>query len=185
MDKVTVLVNARSRQGRQLLNEGLLRRSLAGEPQAFAQLYQRHLDAIYRYIYLQLGSVVQAEQLTEAVFGRAWTLLPTFQKNETSFEAWLFRLARNLVLGWQRQQRTADPLRGNELPASAVEDELLHVMQGLDELERQIILLRLVEGLSYGDISAVLRREEETCQAIQQQAVTALHAQFARGGGSQ
>ena len=68
------------------------------DPRAFACLYQRFFDQIYWYCFGRLGDAKAAEDATSEVFAKVLAALPRYAARETSFRAWLFRIAHNVVL---------------------------------------------------------------------------------------
>ena len=89
-----------------------IRRAIAGEVEAFGELYDRYVDAMYRFIRFQVNGEEDAEDLTETVFLRAFEGLPGFRtgRRMTNFRAWIYRIARNLVIDHYRAQKPALPL---------------------------------------------------------------------------
>lgn len=73
------------------------------DPHAFGPLYERYVRRVYRYCYLRLGSRQEAEDATSDVFLRAVAGLPDFHGD--TFAAWLFRIARNIVVDVLRAKR--------------------------------------------------------------------------------
>ena len=77
-------------------------------PEAFARIYERHVDAIYRYLRLRVGS--EAEDLTQQVFLRALAALPRYQSRGLPSRPGS-RIARNVAADHSRlQRRTSDAL---------------------------------------------------------------------------
>jgi RNA polymerase sigma-70 factor (ECF subfamily) len=72
------------------------------DPEAFGELYLRHVRSIYNYIFYRTGDPEEAEDLTSRVFLQALQHLPRFQERGLPFAAWLFRIAHNLVANWHR-----------------------------------------------------------------------------------
>jgi RNA polymerase sigma-70 factor (ECF subfamily) len=64
---------------------------------AFAPLYERYFDAVYRYCYHRLGNWTDAEDATSLVFANALGALPRFRDHAGSFRSWLFTIAHNVV----------------------------------------------------------------------------------------
>lgn len=160
---------------------------MRGHARSFGDLYHHHLDAVYRYIYLHVGTELEAEKMTEEVFGRAWTLLPNFDGKNSSFAAWLFQIARNMLVSRDRiierhSLSTANTERPKPSATNPTVGELVTAVQLLNDVEKQVILLRFVEGFSYSEIGKVIRQGESMCQAIQERAVDALRAQYAGAG---
>jgi len=122
------------------------------DPHAFAPIYQRYVSAIYRYCYLRLGSREAAEDATSEVFLKALGNLRRYQKG--AFAAWLYRIARNVVIdAYRRRRPTAmwvtaehvDPAPSPEESAEAqVESEVLRAaLARLPKNERAAIELQL------------------------------------------
>src|SRR5687767_10813554 len=63
----------------------------AHDAQAFAFLYRRYLDPVYRYCYHRLGSKEAAEDVTSQVFSKALGALSTY-RGERPFRSWLFAI---------------------------------------------------------------------------------------------
>src|SRR5687768_11186640 len=70
--------------------------------QAFASLYRRYVDAVYRYCYRHLGSQEEAEDATSQIFTRALAALPRL--GQQPFRAWLFTIAHNVVTDVYRER---------------------------------------------------------------------------------
>src|SRR6059036_2390438 len=72
-------------------------RASKGEAAAFGLLYDRHVEAIYRYVYYRVRDDAEAEDLTSDVFMRALKAMPRYEPRQ-AFLAWLYRIARNAVI---------------------------------------------------------------------------------------
>ncbi len=84
-------------------DQALVARAQGGETDAFAQLYDRHVDAIYRYVLLRVPTQEQAEDITEDVFLRAWQNLGQFRP-ERPILHWLYRIAHNRTVDEHRRK---------------------------------------------------------------------------------
>lgn len=98
----------------------LLHAAVAGDSQAFSHLIAPYRRELLLYGYRLLGSLQDAEDLTQEVYVRAWTRLVTFEQR-ASFRAWLYRIATNLGCDMleQRQRRSLPHL---SVPAAALTD---------------------------------------------------------------
>ena len=76
-----------------------------GARAAFAELYERHIARIYQFCYLRTGNHHDAEDLTARVFARALAAIDRYEERGAPFVSWLFRIARNLALNWQRDRQ--------------------------------------------------------------------------------
>ncbi len=163
-----------------------------GEAEAFGSLYARHLPGLYRYILSRVGDEHEAEDLVEAVFLRAWEALPTYRIGEFPFNAWLHRVALNLLdehfRSWRTHRAMADEcVEETELedPGSWPEEAILAserrqwVQGALARLRpdyRQILALRFVGGLSHAEAAEVLGVNPGTVRVLQHRALKALLA---------
>ena len=72
-----------------------------GDPQAFAALYRRYIDAIYRYCAHRLGGRQAAEDATSEIFVKAFTSIRSC-RDERAFRSWLFAIAHHVVAEGER-----------------------------------------------------------------------------------
>lgn len=164
------------------------------DPAAFGQLYERHVDAIYRYIAHRLGPGPEAEDLTGAVFLRALDALPRFRWQGVGFRHWLYRIAGNIVRDYWRRRRTILPLDAAVAvqaatpgpPEVAEEHELQAqvraLVRTLPEAQQAAVVLRFGQELSYAEVGAVLGKSESAARQLVHRAVTALRNKL--GGGA-
>src|SRR3989344_2331792 len=82
----------------------LLNKAKSGENTAFGELYELCFDKIYRFVYFRVGHKEIAEDLTEEVFIKAFENLHTLNQS-SSFEAWLYQIARNKVIDYYRSKQ--------------------------------------------------------------------------------
>ena len=68
-----------------------------GDGEAFGQIYDRYVDAVYRYLYYRVGSAPLAEDLTSETFVRALRRIDSFHWQGKDIGAWFVTIARNLV----------------------------------------------------------------------------------------
>ena len=162
------------------------------DPRAFAALYRRYVDGVYRYCYRRLGSREAAEDATAAVFARALAALPTCR--EGSFRGWLFAIAHNAIVGEFRQraarpergldeaEAVIDPGDGPEAAALAAEarESVLGLLPRLPEEQRRVLELRLA-GLSGPEIGHALGRSHGSVRVAQYRAIRRLRALLGEG----
>jgi RNA polymerase sigma-70 factor (ECF subfamily) len=156
---------------------------------AFSKLYDRYFHRIYRFMWLKSNNRADAEDLTAGVFLNAWRSIDRFSpKHEASFAAWLFKLAHNALVDRYRREHdvvSLDTLETAELDEShyRIEDALdsrLTVMalrQALSMLtneQRDVVLLRFIEGLSAREVGDILGKHEGTVRGMQFRALEAL-----------
>jgi RNA polymerase sigma-70 factor (ECF subfamily) len=164
----------------------LVQAAMQVERAAFAELYERHFDAVYSYLFYRSGDPALAEDLAGEVFLRLVEKISTYTYRGQPILAWLYTIARNLLTDHHRQAGRTVPLReeGQEIAASsdptkAVERHLdqaclVRAMPALTESQRQVILLRFVQGLSHAETARVLGKTENATKVIQHRALQAL-----------
>ncbi len=158
----------------------------AGDGTAFAQLYERYLDRVYRYVAYRVGAREEAEDITSQVFLRALESLGSYRWQGFNFSAWLFRIAHNLLVDRLRREtrRPSAPLE-EDLAADGqdVEDQAYHNMKleevrralsRITETQRQAIVLRLVVGLSLEETAKVMGKSLGAVKALQHGGLRAL-----------
>jgi RNA polymerase sigma-70 factor (ECF subfamily) len=177
-----------------LSDDDLLKRASTGDKDAYGMLYERYLVPIYRYCYFRIGSELDAEDLTEMVFLKAWENLP--KKQVQSFRAWLYRIAHNLVVDFLRTRKNATTLELLEIPADAQshpeqiflnrEDGrwLVEAMARLEEQDQEVLICRFVSQLSHAETAAVLGLNESHVRVLQFRALKKLQALLDKGGKS-
>ena len=163
----------------------LARRAASGDRRAFASLYDRHVDAVYRYAYFRLRVDAEAEDVTSDVFHRALVAMPRFEPRRP-FLAFLYTIARNVITDRMRRERPQasfeDALAhpsdapGPEELASAGDEvrRLRAAVAQLTTLQQEVIVLRYLEGRSTKETAVVIGKPESTIRGIQMRALAAL-----------
>jgi len=165
------------------LTEAELVTAAQTDRRAFAILYRRHVEEIYRYCYRRLGSKEAAEDATSLVFIKALEALPRYRAG--SFRGWLFRIAHNVVADTYRAARPNSSLS----PAAELEDAALgpealtlasetagSVRALLAELprdQRHVVELRLA-GLTDAEIAHTLGRSHGSVRTAMYRALVRL-----------
>ena len=81
----------------QLIDRYLLYRlKIKRDPEAFAKIYDRHVESIYRFVIIKLPRKEDAQDITAETFTRLWQHLQK-HKDITNLRAFLYQIARNLV----------------------------------------------------------------------------------------
>jgi RNA polymerase sigma-70 factor (ECF subfamily) len=164
-------------------------RGAQADPKAFAELYDRYVDPVYRYCYRRLGNVAAAEDATSTTFFKALNGLVSLDPLAGSFRSWLFAIAHNVVLDQLRlrQRRPEAPIdliaeRAGDEPSPADQvvqlDErrrLRRAVAMLSDEQQQIIELRLA-GLNGPEIAAALGRSAGSVRTAQHRAIARLRA---------
>jgi len=166
-------------------------RAQAGDRAAFAQLVRRYQDAVYRFILRMIGSHEEALELTQDTFIKAWQALPQWQP-QAQFKTWIFRIGSNTAMDTLRRRKVVEFVEMDETfdAAGAAPDpqaqlESRQRLRALDAAigrlppeQREAILLREVENLSYGEMAETLGVNVGTVKSRLARARVALAAEF-------
>ena len=159
------------------------------DPAAFAILYQRYVTPVYRYIYTRVGNVADAEDLTARVFTEALEGLHRYRE-QGSFAAWLFTVARHKVTDYYRSQRRNLPMEealdspcdGTDPLGHLVREEALRrlaaLVAQLDEEQQELLRLRFAGGLTYGEIGRTVGRSEAAIKMAVHRLLRRLQAEW-------
>ena len=94
----------------------LLRAYADGDDDAFAQLFERHYDRVYRLAYRYAGNAADAEDLTQRVFLKVMRAADRFEPR-ARFTTWLFRVTANECLSHIRKvRRNLEVTTGDDVP---------------------------------------------------------------------
>ncbi|HEU5261794.1 MAG TPA: RNA polymerase sigma factor [Gemmatimonadales bacterium] len=141
----------------------LVRQAQQGDQAAFRALYGEHVGRVYALCLRLSADPVEAGELTQDAFVRAWERLASF-RGESAFSSWLYRLTVNVVFMSRRTARrralrvvsTEDPAAleppGREPPAGLGLD-LERAVARLPPGAREVFVLHDVEGYGHGEIA--------------------------------
>jgi RNA polymerase sigma-70 factor, ECF subfamily len=170
----------------ELTEEQRLIEAAQRDPEAFGAIYDRYFDRIYAYAYHHTGQQADAEDVTAQTFKQAFENIGRFQWRGVPFGAWLYRIASNVMTGQLRKRRpTASFEEAIKLPGENLspEDsfltgernaELLAQVRRLPEYQRQAILLRFGQNLSYAEIARSINRTEGAVKQLIHRALVTL-----------
>jgi len=168
-------------------------RAQAGDAEAFAELYDQHLDRVFRHILYRVGDRAEAEDLSQQVFVRAWQALGRYRITGSPFIAWLLTIAHNLVVDHFKARRDVTPLDEQfDLPSREADpseqvldrlrsDELRAAILTLRPEYQQIVAMRFLEGFAPGEIAAAIGKTEGNVRVMQHRALQELRRRLDRG----
>lgn len=157
----------------------LILRCQANDAAAFNEIVTRYKNRVYNYICRMIGAGLDAEDLTQETFVRAYLSIRSFQ-SRASLNTWLFRIATNLCIDYSRKAKKTpwqvslsqeDTEEGGDqeydLPDSAFDPQnallnkelgrrLEDAIAALPDKLRTVLLLFDVEGLSYDEIAEIV-----------------------------
>ncbi|MBP6944755.1 sigma-70 family RNA polymerase sigma factor [Patescibacteria group bacterium] len=174
-------------------DSSLVAASLNGDVQAFARLYETYANRIYRYHYYRTFHAETAEDLTSQTFMQALEHLPRYDEDKGTFSAWLYTIARNLLIdhirihrrqvdiedGWDLLQDTRSS--GKTIEQRDLLERIEKHLHTLSPEQREILILRFWDERPYAEIATILHKSEAACKMSASRALTELrkHAPLA------
>lgn len=164
----------------------LIKQAKSGNSEAFAQLYDAYLERVYRYIYFRVSDDALTEDLTSQVFLKAWENLDRYKIDSSPYIAWLYTVARNLVIDHYRTKKESLPL--DDITPLASEDQtpleevevrfslqaMRDSLQSLTDDQQQVLILKFIAGLPNVDIAKMMNKKEGAVRALQMRALQTL-----------
>lgn len=171
----------------------LICRAARGDAEAFRQLVEAYQTPAYRLTARMCGPD-SAEDVTQEAFLAAWRALPEF-RGDCRFSTWLYRLVSNAAIDCLRREkkhRDTDDVDDLELPdggpspqeqaeRSDTRDAVRRALDRLSPEHRQVLLLRFMQELDYGEIARALNVSEGTVKSRINRAKSKLREVLAAG----
>ena len=165
----------------------LIRRAKQGDQEALVSLYERYRSSVFSYIYYRVSDQDSAEDLTADVFVRMLTKMDTYVHKTRPILAWLYTIARNLVIDHYRSNGKMNVAHLDEAlivsddghPGKIVQERmdqecLRRALEQLTEEQRQVILLKFIEGREIGEVAEILGKNERAIRSLQHRALVAM-----------
>lgn len=185
-------------------DEQLMRRFQRGQARAFETLMLRHRTPVHSFLLRLTGERTRAEDLTQETFLRLVRGAAGWEPR-AAVRTWLFTIARNLAADDARRQvfrvtepldapapggdrpRHAEPAAGGPAPdeaaaAAELRPLLEAALAALPPEQREVFLLREHAGLSFAEIAAAVRVNENTVKSRMRYALLALRQRLAAEG---
>lgn len=159
----------------------LMQRSAAGDSEAFGLLYELYFSPVYRYIYYRLQNKAAAEDITQFVFIQALKKIGKYRDLKRPPLAYFFTIARNRIIDhWRQNKRTESLADENDLSkiidtADSVEEmvsrrfdmeEINRALENIPPVQREVIILKYLNELTYPEIAGILKKKEESIRQI-------------------
>lgn len=171
----------------------LICRAVRGDAEAFRQLVEAYQTPAYRLAARMCGPD-SAEDVTQEAFLAAWRALPEF-RGDCRFSTWLYRLVSNAAIDCLRREKkhrdTGDvddlelpdggPSPQEQAERSDTRDAVRRALDRLSPEHRQVLLLRFMQELDYGEIARALNVSEGTVKSRINRAKSKLREVLAAG----
>jgi RNA polymerase sigma-70 factor (ECF subfamily) len=159
---------------------------------AWAELYRRHAEQVYAYIYYRVGDQHQAEDLAADVFVKALAGIQGYAYRGTPVLAWLYRIAHNVTVDYRKlaarrsgRHASAEPEdieeREDALQALTDRRDMLAAISALTEDQQHVVILRFYHGMSNAEVAHVIGTPEGAVKALQTRALRSLRRALTEG----
>jgi RNA polymerase sigma-70 factor, ECF subfamily len=167
--------------------ETIVQRARLGDKEAFGVLYTTYFTPLYRYMYFRVKNKLDADDLTQEVFLKAYAAFPRYTYAGGSPLAYFYTIARNLLIDHYRKKTVpvadegaAEKLRDDTPGAEALaiqKEEYERVrahMMVLPEDQQEALTLRFIEELSTQEIAALMEKNEAAVRQLQSRGLRTL-----------
>ncbi|MBI4330920.1 MAG: RNA polymerase sigma factor [Chloroflexi bacterium] len=151
----------------------LIQQAVEHDRAAFASLYDRYIDRVYKHVYYKVGNQGEAEDITQETFIKAWEAIGSYRKTGAPFVAWLIAIARNLIVDRYRANKRFVPLEEgiaiknnpDTNPEVIAEERLESIavreaIMRLKEDKQRVVMMRYIDGFSYTEIARTMNKTE-------------------------
>lgn len=172
---------APSAELRDLPDRDLVARCQRNEIRAFDELVGRHQDRIYTAVARFCGNAEDAADIVQRAFINAFRKIQEF-KGDAAFSTWIYRIAFNQAISFRRENKRApvsiyskddekvvepavDLNPTEKLEGEETQKKVQQALEQLEEGDRQIILLKDLQGHSYDEIAAIMQVPKGTVRS--------------------
>ncbi len=161
----------------------------AGNQHAFGEVYDAFVKKLYDYAFYRIKNRENAEDIVSETFMKALQHLSSFDPKKGSAASWLYRIARNTLIDHVRSDKKTtvfpedfDIADTTNLKTATENRDMLRKIEeklaNLSEHEREIIVLRVWDELSYKEIALILGKSEASLKMAASRALRALRSQL-------
>jgi RNA polymerase sigma-70 factor (ECF subfamily) len=160
-----------------------------GEAESFGALYDKYSRKIYDFLFYRTHHKETAEDLTSQTFNKALEKIGQFNGQKAQFSTWLYQIAKNSLFDHYRKSRPSEDLESAwDLPSTAnVEtaawaaieiEKVKKYLTSIGKQQREIVLMRVWDGLSHKEIAEILGISEANCKTIFSRTLAKLQQDF-------
>ncbi|MBI1886068.1 MAG: sigma-70 family RNA polymerase sigma factor [Chloroflexi bacterium] len=172
----------------------MVQRAQKFDQAALTWLYQLYYPKVYNYAFVHLSNVQLAEDVASDVMLKVLESLPGYRLRGVPFAAWVFRIARNRIIDLHRRRKRRGEVDLDAVTTAAEDDnpqglaeqaldrnEIQAALVHLTEEQRQVIVLKFIEGFDNGSIARVMGRSEGAVKSLQHRALLSLRRLLTAG----
>lgn len=155
----------------------------------FEILYNTHVRKIYKFFYYRINSKETSEDLTSRTFVKALEKINTYNSQKGSFSSWIYTIARNNLIDYYRKNRYSediDNVLGIKDKSDFVRDvdarnqlkKIRKYLEVLTEEQRNIVLMRVWDDLSFKEIAEIVGKSEVSCKMMFSRTIARIRKEF-------
>jgi len=165
------------------------------DPEGLARLFDIFFERLRRYFYYRTGDFQRAEDLAAETLTEAIENIQNFKDRGGTIGAWLFGIARNLLARWLEAEgkvemveigptiSVADEEQPEQLTEKGITyEELYRALKKLPDAQREVLLLRVMEGFDAKTVGRLLGKRHGAVRALQFRAINSLKKILESGG---
>ena len=151
----------------------------------FGKIYDKYIAKIYRFVILKVSSVEVAQDLCSETFLKGWEVFK--QEKIDNTQAFLYRIARNLIIDHYREKGRTQIVSSDDLPIvdtnsrieekAALDSDIDQIKANLASLSddyQNVIIWHYLDDLPICDVAKLLDRSEEATRVLLHRALEAL-----------
>jgi RNA polymerase sigma-70 factor, ECF subfamily len=166
----------------------LLKEAKGGSSEAFGELYVRYAPGVFRFLFAHMDNRMDAEDLMEDVFLKAWKSLPKYREKGLPFRSYLHRIANNTLIDHYRSQPRIEqhsdlekhslqdpyPLPIDQVFSKFDHRELRQKLANLRDDYRTVLVARFISGLSPEETARMMGKSSGAVRVLQHRALSTL-----------
>lgn len=160
---------------------------MVNQRKKFSKIYDQYIDKIYRFIFLKVNSQEIAQDLCSETFVRGWKTFQAKSKKIGNIQAFLYQIARNLVIDHYREKGKAQIVSPEYIPINDPKQNLeekamlrsdFNAIKGaitnLNDDYQNVIIWHYLDDLPISEVAKLLDRTEPTTRVLLHRALKAL-----------
>ncbi len=167
---------------------GLVERA-GHDPEAFLELYNRHVNGLYRFAFYRLGNREEAEDAVSQTFLQAMRYLDRYEQRGIPFRHWLYRIAAGVISRAADYRRREIPLTAGRFDTGTGDPEALPewldlaaLLRTLPATQQEVLVLRYVQDLSLREVAQITGRSEGAVKQLAWRGLRTLRERMGIGG---
>lgn len=147
-------------------------RAKRGDMEGHRYIYRCYADNIFSYVSKIVQDEHDAEDITQQVFAKLFTVIGRYKERSSPFSAWILRVARNAAIDYMRADRLipCEEVRCADEHADESRHErrrsLTDALGCLPQEQREVVMMRHLAGLTPGEIAGQLGKSESAVHGL-------------------